>query len=114
MRYVMLICASALATTGGCMGTRGGHEFTIPAAEIGAAWAKVQSQEMRQARDDGTEPLWHPMPSFSDAHCKWTNVGREAACRYAQSIRPSQKPHYSSREAVSRVMKRADGWDFGF
>jgi uncharacterized membrane protein len=99
----------------GCVeATSSHHEFTIAADEIRAAWVKQLYSAMREAEIEGTEPFWLPMPSFSDARCRWTKPSHEALCRYAQSIRPSQQPRLTGKEAERSVLKTAEGWDFGF
>ncbi len=92
------------------MDARNSASLSMPAADASAAWGKALIEAMRQARKD---------PASLDADtvllgCALQMDGsvgrRNQFSRYAQSIRPSQKPLFTgSAERIAPLSRRLPG-----
>jgi len=111
-RYLLLPGAFGMLTA--CAASQGGKGFTIPASAITTGWTNALYREMARAAEDGDDPSWNIVPSFSDARCRWTIPGREAMCRYTRCSRPRCRPQLTGSEPERRAIRTEDGWDFGF
>ncbi|MDQ0249291.1 hypothetical protein J2W22_001338 [Sphingomonas kyeonggiensis] len=110
-RHLLLV--GALAMLAACAASHSGKSFTIPASEITTGWTNALYREMARAAEDGTDPSWNIVPSFSDARCRWTVPGREAMCRYTWCSRLHCRPQLTGSEPEHRTTRTEHGWDFG-
>ena len=82
---------------------------------MNGAWGAVMAREMREAAEQGLDPLWDPTPPrFSASACRWLEPERKALCRYRVSrglLRPGQEPRWIDEEGELYLTET--GWTFG-
>jgi hypothetical protein len=102
------------AALAGCVSAGSPDEFRLTAEQLNGAWGPVMARAWREAEADGIDPLWDPVPRFSDATCRWIEPGSKALCRYRAS-RGFQRPgheHWVDEEGELHLTET--GWDFGY
>lgn len=98
-----------------------GPYFKLPASALHQAESRLWVQAVRDAEEQGVDPLWLPPPRYSDADCRWIQPGKEARCRYrvdrhyirtvAQHGRTIERGGGLLEEAT--LYRTEDGWSFG-